>query len=576
MAHPDEDAPNDATTPDRRNFIQAIIDRDLEAGKNEGQIVTRFPPEPNGYLHIGHAKAICVNFGMAEEFGGRCHLRFDDTNPSKEDTEYVDAIQEDIRWLGFDWGEHLHFASDYFEKLYEFAVELIEAGHAYVCDLTPDETREYRGTITSPGKNSPYRDRTPAENLDLFQRMRAGEFEDGTRTLRAKIDMASPNLNMRDPVMVRISRAHHHRTGDAWCIYPMYDWAHGQSDAIEGITHSLCTLEFENHRPLYEWFLERITAPSHPQQIEYARLALTYTMTSKRKLLRLVEDGHVTGWDDPRMPTLRGLRRRGYTPESIRNFCTGVGLAKFNSTVDMVVLENSIREDLNRRAPRAMGVLDPLKLVIENYPEDGEEWLEAVNNPEDPEAGTREVPFSRVLFIEREDFREEAPRKYFRLKPGQEVRLRYAYYVTCTGFEKDPETGAITEVRCTYDPETRGGDSPDGRKVKGTIHWVSARHAARAEIRVFDHLFRTPDPNEGDDFTANLNPESLVVLHDRPVEPSLSSAQPGDSLQLERQGYFCVDAVDSKPDKLVLNRTVALRDSWARQEKRAQKAPGAR
>jgi len=567
---------NDTATPEtHRNFIQVAIDNDLEAAGPERRVVTRFPPEPNGYLHIGHAKAICLNNGIALEYGGQINLRFDDTNPSAEETEYVEAIQDDVRWLGVDWGEHLYFTSDYFDKLHGFAVDLIRSGDAYVCDLTPEETREYRGTVTKVGRNSPFRERSIDENLDLFARMKAGEFPDGARTLRAKVDMSSPNMNMRDPVMYRISHTAHHRTGDEWCIYPMYDWAHGQSDAIEDITHSLCTLEFENHRPLYNWFLEHLPALPHPRQIEFARLNLTYAITSKRKLTLLVQGGHVSGWDDPRMPTIRGLRRRGYTPESIRSFCERIGVAKFNSTVDMVQLENAVRDDLNKRAPRAMGVLDPVRLVIENYPEDREEWLEAVNSPEDASLGTREIPFSRVLYIERSDFREEAPRKYFRMTPGREVRLRYAYYVTCTGFDTDPQTGEVSEVRCTFDPETKGGDSADGRKVKGTIHWVSARHAARAEIRIYDHLFNKPNPlevNEGEDFSVNLNPSSLAVLKDRPIEPSLAEPGAWRSFQLERQGYFCVDSVDSTPENLVLNRTVALRDSWSKLEKKAQQS----
>ncbi|MFT5051714.1 MAG: glutaminyl-tRNA synthetase [Chlamydiales bacterium] len=566
--------PENTTTPEaHRNFIQVAIDSDLDAAGGERRVVTRFPPEPNGYLHIGHAKAICLSHGIALEYGGQINLRFDDTNPSAEETEFVEAIQDDVRWLGVDWGEHLYFTSDYFGKLHGFAVELIHSGDAYVCDLTQEQTREYRGTVTKPGKNSPFRERSVEENLDLFARMKAGEFPDGARTLRAKIDVSSPNMNMRDPVMYRISHTAHHRTGDEWCIYPMYDWAHGQSDAIEDITHSLCTLEFENHRPLYDWFLEHLPSLPHPRQIEFARLNLTYAITSKRKLTQLVKGGHVSGWDDPRMPTIRGLRRRGYTPESIRNFCDRIGIAKFNSTVDMVQLENAVRDDLNKRAPRAMGVLNPVRLVIENYPEGQEEFLEAVNSPEDPSLGTRKVPFSRVLYIEREDFREEAPRKYFRMTPGREVRLRYAYYVTCTGFETDPESGEVTEVRCTYDPETKGGDSADGRKVKGTIHWVSAQHAARAEIRIYDHLFNSPTPldvPEGEDLTFNLNPESLVVLEDRPIEPSLAEPGAWETFQLERKGYFCVDCVDSRPGKLVLNRTVALRDSWAKLEKKSR------
>jgi glutaminyl-tRNA synthetase len=526
------------------NFVQSIVEADLAAGTDE--VVTRFPPEPNGYLHIGHAKAICVNFGLAERYRGRCNLRFDDTNPSAEEMEFVESIQEDVRWLGFDWEDRLFFASDYFETLYEWGVRLIEKGLAYVCDLSAEETREYRGTVTSPGRDSPWRDRPVEESLDLFRRMREGEFEDGARTLRAKIDMASPNMNLRDPVMYRIMRAHHHRTGDAWCIYPTYDWAHGQSDAIEGITHSVCTLEFENHRPLYEWFLEHLDLEHEPKQIEFARLNLTYAVLSKRKLVELVEGGHVAGWDDPRMPTVAGFRRRGYTPEAIRSFCDEIGVTKFNSTVDMVVLENSLRSDLNRRAPRRMGVLRPVKLVITNYPEESEE-LPCVNNPEDEAAGTRMVPFSRELWVERDDFRAEAPRKWFRLAPGKEVRLRYAYYVTVTDFDADPETGDVTEIRCTYDPETRGG-----------------------EVRLYDHLFDVPNPSkveEGGHFTDHLNPTSLEVVSAR-LEPSLAEVEPGEPFQLERNGYFCTDAADSRPGAPVLNRAVALRDSWAKIEKR--------
>ena len=552
------------------HFVHDIVSADVAAGKNGGRVQTRFPPEPNGYLHIGHAKAICLNFTLAERFGGRCNLRFDDTNPAAEEVEYVESIQEDIRWLGFDWGERTLYASDYFGRLYELAEELIQKGKAYVCDLSQEQTREYRGTVTTPGRNSPYRDRSVEENLDLFRRMRAREFTDGARTLRAKIDMASPNLNMRDPVMYRISSEPHHRTGTEWCIYPMYDWAHGQSDAIENVTHSVCTLEFENHRPLYDWFLDNLDI-GHPQQIEFARLNLSYTLMSKRKLLRLVDEGHVDGWDDPRMPTLSGLRRRGYTPESIRAFCETIGVARFNSTVDHVVLDNSLRDDLNRRAERRMAVLDPLRVVIENYPEGQTEELDAVNNPEDDAAGTRKVPFSRVLYIERADFRAEAPRKFFRLTPGREVRLRYAYYVTCTGFDTDPETGEVTEVRCTYDPETRGGDSADGRKVRGTIHWVSAEHAVAVEARLYDHLFRTLDPQdvegEGDgDFTQNLNPDSLRVVTCQ-AEPALAEVEVGSRFQFERLGYFCVDR-DSTAQQRVFNRTVPLRDSWAKIEKK--------
>ena len=551
------------------HFIEEIIREDLRTGKFGGRVVTRFPPEPNGYLHIGHAKSICLNFGLAQDFGGRCHLRFDDTNPCKEEVEYVDSIMEDVRWLGFDWGEHLYYASDYFGKLYEWAEQMIKAGAAYVDDLNADQIREHRGTLTSPGRNSPYRDRSPEENLDLFRRMRAGEFPDGFRTLRAKVDMASPNLNMRDPVMYRILKAHHHRTGDAWCIYPMYDFTHGQSDSIEQITHSICTLEFENHRPLYDWYIEKLGI-YHPQQIEFARLNLTYTVMSKRKLLELVKGNFVSGWDDPRMPTISGLRRRGYTPEAIRAFCKRIGVNKFDSTIDIALLEFCLREDLNRRSNRVMGVLRPLKLVIDNYPEGQVEQLPAINNPEDAAAGTREVPFSKVLYIEQDDFREEAPPKFFRLAPGREVRLRYAYFVTCTGVVKDPASGQVTEVHCTYDPATRGGDSPDGRKVKGTIHWVSAEHSVPAEVRLYDNLFSVPDPDdvpEGADYKANLNPKSLETITEARLEPSTSAAAPGTRYQFERQGYFCVDK-DSAPGKPVFNRTVTLKDSWAKIEKK--------
>jgi len=564
-----DDPPDADAHAERSNFVEGLVAADVAEGIDAGRVQTRFPPEPNGYLHIGHAKAIYLNFTLAAKFGGYCSLRFDDTNPSAEEVEYVESIQENIRWLGFDWGPHLYFASDYFERLYELALELVDKGLAYVCDLSPEKTREYRGTITSPGRNSPFRGRSVEENRALFERMRAGEFPDGLRTLRAKIDMASPNLNLRDPVMYRIMRVPHHRTGTEWCIYPTYDWAHGQSDAIEGVTHSVCTLEFENHRPLYDWFLENL-AIGHPRQIEFARLNLTYTVMSKRKLLRLVNERRVSGWDDPRMPTLVGLRRRGYTPAALRGFCERIGVAKFNSTVDRVVLENSLRDDLNRRAPRRMTVLRPLRLVIENYPEGRVEDLDAVNNPEDASAGTRAVPFSRVLYIERDDFREDAPRKFFRLAPGTEVRLRYAYYVTCTGFERDAATGAVSEVRCTYDPKTRGGDSPDGRKVRGTIHWVSAEHAVAAEARLYDHLFRVPNPEgaaEGGDFLDNLNPGSLEVVPCW-TEPSLARAALGSTYQFERLGYFCVDP-ESAEGKVVFNRAVALRDSWAKIEQRS-------
>ncbi len=550
------------------NFIQAIIAEDIKTGKYDGRVHTRFPPEPNGYLHIGHAKSICLNFGLAAEHpGGLCNLRFDDTNPTKEEAEYVKAITEDVRWLGFDWEDRLFYASDYFDQLYRWAVQLIESGKAYVCDLSAEQIRQYRGTLTEPGRNSPYRDRPIEENLKLFEQMRDGKFSDGSKVLRAKIDMASPNLNMRDPVMYRILRATHHRTGDKWCIYPMYDFTHGQSDSIERITHSICTLEFENHRPLYDWCLDALDI-YHPQQIEFARLNLTYTVMSKRKLLELVEEGHVSGWDDPRMPTVCGLRRRGYTPESIRNFCARIGVAKFDGVIDIALLEHCVREDLNKRSPRVMAVLRPLKVVIDNYPEDLVEELDAINNPEDPSAGTRKAPFSRVLYIEREDFRENPPKKFFRLAPGREVRLRYGYYITCVDAVKD-EHGELIELHCTYDPATRGGDSPDGRKVKGTIHWVSAAAAVEAEVRLYDHLFIKENPDEAEeglDFKSNLNPNSLDTLTGCRVEPSLAGAEPGSRYQFERQGYFCVDP-DSSAEKLVFNRTVALRDSWAKIEK---------
>jgi len=552
------------------DFIRTIVEEDLRTNKYGGRVHTRFPPEPNGYLHIGHAKAICLDFGIAAEYEGLCNLRFDDTNPSKEDVEYVDSIREDVRWLGFDWDDRLFYASDYFEQLYEYALQLIKAGKAYVDSLSADGIREYRGTLTTPGRNSPYRTRSIEENMDLFQRMRAGEFEDGAHVLRAKIDMGSPNIIMRDPVLYRILRATHHRTGDKWCIYPLYDFTHCLSDSIEGITHSICTLEFENNRELYDWVLDELNV-YHPQQIEFARLNLNYTVISKRKLLQLVEEGYVSGWDDPRMPTLSGLRRRGYTPESIRNFCSRIGVAKGNSIVDVAMLEHSIREDLNKRAPRVLAVLRPLRVVIDNYPEDQVEELEAVNNPEDSSMGTRKVPFSRVLYIERADFREDPPRKFFRLAPGREVRLRYAYYITCVDVVKDEKTGEVIELHCTYDPETRGGWAPDGRKVRGTLHWVSAAHALEAEVRLYDRLFVKTNPLEGDaDFKTHLNPNSLETLTSCRVEPSLAGAAPGSRYQFERQGYFCVDSVDSSPEKLIFNRTVALRDSWAKIEK-AQK-----
>jgi glutaminyl-tRNA synthetase len=558
-------------TPERaasKDFIREIVDEHNRSGRFEGRVQTRFPPEPNGYLHIGHAKSICLNFGIAQEYGGLCNLRLDDTNPSKEDVEYVDSIKEDIRWLGFTWDDREFYASDYFEQIYQWAEQLVLAGKAYVCDLSADEVRRYRGSLTEPGENSPYRDRSIEENLDLFRRMRAGEFPDGSRTLRAKIDMASPNVNLRDPVMYRILRSTHHRTGDAWLIYPTYDWAHGESDSIERITHSICTLEFENHRPLYDWFVEQLGI-FHPQQIEFARLNLTYTVMSKRRLLELVKENLVRGWDDPRMPTICGMRRRGYTPESIRTFCKRIGVAKFDSTIDVAMLEFCVREDLNRRVPRVMGVLRPLRLVIENYPEGQVDELEAVNNPEDASMGTRKVPFSRVLYIDRDDFREDPPKKFFRLAPGREVRLRYGYYVTCKEAIKDPATGEVVELRCTYDPATRGGSSPDGRKVKATIHWISAAHAIPAEVRLYDHLFAKPDPYEvpaGGDWRQNLNPNSLEVLPQCWLEPSVAQAKPGDRVQFERLGYFTAD-YDSKPGALVFNRTMTLVDTWAKIEK---------
>jgi glutaminyl-tRNA synthetase len=548
------------------DFIRAIVAEDNRTGKWGGRVITRFPPEPNAYLHIGHAKSICLNFGIAAENGGRCHLRFDDTNPCKEEAEYIESMVEDVKWLGWDWGEHLYFASDYFEKMYEYAIRLIEAGHAYVCDLSADEIREYRGTLTEPGTESPYRNRPVGENLDLFRRMKAGEFPNGARTLRAKIDMASGNLNMRDPVMYRILHATHPHTGDKWCIYPTYDWAHGLEDSIEGITHSICTLEFKDHRPLYDWFLDRLGV-HHPQQIEFARLNLTKTVLSKRKSLELINGGYVPGWDDPRMPTLRGLRRRGYTPEAIKDFCNRIGVNTRESIVDVRLLEHCLREDLNRRALRVMAVLRPLKVVIDNYP-DGVEELEAVNNPEDPGAGTRMVPFSKILYIERDDFKEDPPKKFYRLSPGREVRLRYAYYITCVGVVKD-ERGEVTELHCTYDPATRGGGSPDGRKVKATLHWVSAEHAVKAEVRLYDYLFTKDDPmdvRKDEDWKSGVNPSSLEVLADCRVEPSLTSARPGERFQFERLGYFCVDR-DTSETRLVFNRTATLRDAWAKIEK---------
>jgi glutaminyl-tRNA synthetase len=561
---------NVAESGGRSNFIRDAIIHDLKEGKHNGRVQTRFPPEPNGYLHIGHAKAICLDFGLAAEFGGKCNLRFDDTNPSKEETEYVDSIQEDVRWLGFEW-DGLYYASDYFGQLYEWAVQLIKAGKAFVCDLTADEIREYRGTLTEPGRESPYRNRTVEESLDLFERMKNGEFPDGSRTLRAKIDMASPNLNFRDPVMYRILHTEHHRTGADWCIYPMYDYAHGQSDSIEKVTHSICTLEFENNRPLYNWFIEQLGIfPS--RQFEFDRLNITYTLLSKRKLLNLVQEGHVKGWDDPRMPTLSGMRRRGYTPEAIRNFCASLSVSKTNNTVELSALEYHVREDLNKRVPRVMAVLRPLRVVIDNYPEDLVEEMEAINNPEDPGAGSRTVPFSRVLYIEQDDFRENPPKGYFRLSPGREVRLRYGYLVTCTDVMKDSE-GSVIELRCTYDPVTRGGNTPDGRKVKSTIHWVSAAHAVESEVRLYETLFTKENPNEVDeskDFTANLNPNSLEVLTGCKVEPGLRDAASGSRYQFERLGYFCVDP-DSSSEKLVFNRTIGLRDTWSKIEKRDRK-----
>jgi len=547
------------------DFIREIIREDLRAGKHGGRVHTRFPPEPNGYLHIGHAKSICLNFGLAAEFGGLCNLRFDDTNPVKEESEYVESIIEDVRWLGFDWGDRLFYASDYFEWLYKFAVRLIKDGKAYVDDLSADEIRAYRGTLTEPGTESPYRNRPVEENLDLFERMRKGEFPDGFRTLRARIDMASGNLNLRDPVMYRILKVPHHRTGDAWCIYPTYDWAHGQCDSLEGITHSICTLEFEDHRPLYDWFLE-VLGIHHSRQIEFARLNLNYTVLSKRKLIRLVSEGHVIGWDDPRMPTISGLRRRGYTPESIRDFCGRIGVAKSQSTVDVALLEHCLREDLNRRAPRAMAVLRPLRVVLENYPEGKEEFLDVENNPEDPAMGTRKVPFGRVLYIERDDFREEPPKKYHRLAPGKEVRLKSAYIIRCTGYTRDSDTGEVAEVLCVYDPETRSGMPQAERKVKGTLHWVSAGHALGARVRLYDHLFLKAEPGEDADvdFKANINPNSLEELETCFVEPGLANAAPESRYQFLRLGYFCLDPVDSRHGRPVFNRIVSLRDTWAR------------
>ena len=553
---------------EKTDFIREAVREDLKKGKNGGKVHTRFPPEPNGYLHIGHAKSICLNFGLADEFSGKCNLRFDDTNPTKEESEYVESIKKDISWLGFDWGDREYYASDYFEKLYEYAVLLIRKGKAFVCDLSADEIRQYRGTLKTPGKESPYRSRPVEENLKLFEEMKNSKYEDGSRVLRAKIDMSSPNLNMRDPIMYRILHETHHRTGDKWCIYPTYDWAHGQSDSIEDITHSICTLEFEDHRPLYNWFLEQL-AIHRPRQIEFARLNLTYTIMSKRKLLELVKEKHVNGWDDPRMPTLSGIRRRGYTPEAIRNFCSQIGMAKADSTIDIAFLEHFVREDLNKKAPRVMGVINPLKVVIDNYPEGRFEELDAINNPEDLSAGKRKIPFSKILYIEKEDFMEDPPKKFYRLAPGREVRLRYAYFIKCNDVIKDKD-GNITELHCTYDPETKGGDAPDGRKVRATLHWVSAEHSIKAEIRLYDRLFLKENPLKtqgSEDYRDNINPDSLKVVTDCMLEPSLAKAAPGDIYQFERLGYFSVDP-DTTEDNIVFNRTSTLRDQWAKINKR--------
>ena len=546
------------------DFVRSAVEADNASGRFGGNVVTRFPPEPNGYLHIGHAKSMCLNFGLAQEYGGRCHMRFDDTNPAKEEEEFVDGILEDVRWLGWDWGEHLYFASDHFDKLYDFAIDLIRKGKAYVDDLDQEQIRKYRGTLTEPGVESPYRNRSIEENLALFDEMKTGQCEEGQRVLRAKIDMASGNINMRDPVLYRVLKTPHHRTGDKWVVYPMYDFAHGQSDSVEGVTHSICTMEYEDHRPLYDWILDALDV-YHPQQIEFARLNLSHTVMSKRKLAQLVNEGHVSGWDDPRMPTLAGLRRRGYTPESIRKFCDLVGVAKRQNVIEIALLEHAIRDDLNTRASRVLAVLRPLKVVIENYPEGQVEYLDAVNNPEYPDAGVRQVPFSRELYIERDDFMEDPPKKFFRLAPGREVRLRYGYFITCKEVVKD-DSGEIVELRCSYDPETRGGQSPDGRKVKGTIHWVSAKHAVDAEVRLYDHLFTYERPDEEPDFLSTLNPDSLEVVADAKVEPSLADARPGERVQFERLGYFAVDP-DSEPGSPVFNRTVSLRDTWAKIKK---------
>ncbi len=554
------------------NFIEKIIEKDLSDKKNDSRVVTRFPPEPNGYLHIGHAKSICLNFGLAEKYNGTCHLRFDDTNPAKEEVEYIKAIKEDVKWLGFDWGKKEYYASDYFDKLYEIAVKMIKDGNAYIDGLSPEQTKEYRGTLTSPGKNSPDRDRSVEENLDLFEKMKNGEFEDGKYLLRAKIDMASPNLNMRDPALYRIKRMNHHRTGDKWCIYPMYDFTHPLSDAFESVTHSICTLEFEDHRPLYNWSVSESGVEARPQQIEFARLNINYTIMSKRKLLELVENNYVSGWDDPRMPTISGLKRRGYTPESIRDFASRIGVAKSNSTVDFALLEHCLREDLNMKAKRVMAVLDPLKVVITNYPEDKTEMMEADNNPEDENMGKRKVPFSREIYIEKDDFMEDPPKKYFRLSPGKEVRLKHAYYVTCTDIVKDPDSGEIIEVHCTYDPESRGGGTDDGRKVKGTSHWVSAKHAFNADVRLYSNLFESENPEEATgNFLDDLAPDSLETLTGCKLEPSLKEAVSGESFQFMRKGYFCVDTVDSKPGAPIFNRTVSMRDTWAKLQRDAAK-----
>ena len=544
------------------NFIQKIIDEDNATGKWEKRVHTRFPPEPNGYLHIGHAKSICLNFGLADKYGGKCNLRFDDTNPVKEEEEYVESIIKDVKWLGFDWEDRLYFASDYFQQLFDYAIQLVESGKAYVCELTPDEIRETRGTLNNPGKESPYRNRTAEENLDLFSRMKAGEFGNGSKTLRAKIDMSHPNLNMRDPVIYRILHESHHRTGDEWCIYPMYDWAHGLEDSIEGITHSVCTLEFEDHRPLYDWYLDQLDVP-HPQQIEFARLNLSFTIMSKRRLKQLVDENHMDGWDDPRMPTISGLRRRGYTPEAIRNFAEDVGVTKRDSMIEVIRLENALREDLNKRSPRVLGVLDPLKVVITNYPEGESEMLDAINNPENPDAGKREIPFSREIYVEKSDFMEDPPKKFFRLGPGREVRLRYAYFITCNEVIKNDD-GDIVELHCTYDPETKGGSAPDGRKVRGTLHWVSADHAVHAEIRLYDRLFMEENPGKGGDFMDKLNPDSLQILPNAKLEPSMVEPQESVTYQFERNGYFVKDDGRSSDDKLVFNRAVTLRDTWAK------------